>query len=229
MDGKHVVELANPPAYIVSGSVPNSEMKHSTKGKALFGYAVAITTALVVVLILGGVYYYRSLEMLQDTIRIYSDVDKTGKDPVDRQLEVDTSKNTLVYHLSGNGIEPGTLVVMDYTKSLTGIYDPKSRKCYLIAGIRSDIADPKTVGNMLEKNMTAASKNEELKYRVADSYPASDKSILPAALKEDCTYLPVYWLERTIENGKSVQKRDCHWLCYPIGNGLYYCVLQYCD
>jgi len=39
----------------------------------LFGYAVAITTALIVVVIMGGVYYYRSLDVLEAAIAVKHD------------------------------------------------------------------------------------------------------------------------------------------------------------
>ena len=43
---------------------------HSRKSKVLFGYAVAITTALIVVVIMGGVYYYRSLDVLETALKV---------------------------------------------------------------------------------------------------------------------------------------------------------------
>jgi len=38
----------------------------------MFGYAVAITTALVVVVIMGGVYYYRSLDVLEASLKVFA-------------------------------------------------------------------------------------------------------------------------------------------------------------
>ena len=44
--------------------------KHSRQSKVLVGYAVAITTALIVVAIMGGLYYYRSLDVLETALKV---------------------------------------------------------------------------------------------------------------------------------------------------------------
>jgi hypothetical protein len=202
MKEKTAVELTDPPAYILTPADPTimtSRVKHSRESKALFGYAVTITTALVVVLILGGIYYYRSLYDLKAIIKTYryADID----------IKIDSEKKTVVYRLS---TEPDKIIVVDYPKSLTGIYDPVARQCYLIAGLRSDAMDSQALSDRLEKNMTQTLKVEKATYQIADSYPVSDKSILPSALKSPCAYLPVYWLEpdvTTQHEGTGIQKR----------------------
>jgi hypothetical protein len=220
------VESASPPAYIMQHacSAPQSSQGLPRKTKLLFGYSVAVTTILIVVLILGGIFYFRSQEVLQDTIKMYHSTDKTGTTPVDQDIEVNTAKNTLVFHLNGEGIEPGTFAVLDYSKSMTGVYDPRDRTCYLIGGIQKRILDPMTFNDMLAKNATTPSTVEVLQYQIADTYPINDKAILPSALKSACAYLPVYWLEPAVEpkpETKGIQKRRPRF-CWRV------CVFGFC-
>jgi hypothetical protein len=219
-------QMSFPPAYVVSGLTEQVQQPKQKSPKALFGYAVAVSVALVVTLILGGVYYYRSLDVIQDSIRHYSNVDKTGSSPVNQDIEINKAKNTMVFRLSGDGIEAGTFAVLDYSKSLTGIYDPKEKTCYLIGGIQKDIVDPNTYANNMDKNVTRPTTVETLKYQLADTYPVSDKSILPAELKTACAYLPVYWLEPAAEK-TGIQKRAICFLRYCFYSwGRRYCVYK---
>jgi hypothetical protein len=205
------VDSASPPAYHMQSQ---SSQGHSHKTKALFGYAVAVSTALIVVLILGGIFYFRSMNVLQDTIKTYHTTDKTGSTPVEQDVDVNVAKNTMLFHLNGEGIAPGTFAVFDYAKSMTGIYDPKDRTCYLIGGIQKKISDPKSFKDNMEKNTTKLTTVETLQYQIADTYPVNDKAILPSALKSQCAHLPVYWLEPVTESNpetKSIQKRRVCW------------------
>jgi len=190
-----------PPAYF--GNTATQAMtplptKSSRKSKALFGYAVAATTALIVVLIMGGVYYYRSLDVIQESIKKFKVVDDSSKDPVNQDVEIDTLNQYAVFRLNGADLAPGTFAVIDYAKSMTGVYDPEGRQCFLIAGIRSSISDLQTLKTAYEKNNSTrvnTTNMETLYYVLADTYPVSDKKILPGPLKNACTTIPVYWLE----------------------------------
>jgi len=206
----------SPPAYY--GNTLNQTMasqssngKGSRKSKALFGYAVGATTALIVVLIMGGVYYYRSLDVIQESLKKFKVVDDSDKTRVSQDVEIDTLNQYAVFRLNGVDMEPGTFAVLDYAKSLTGLYDPKGRQCFLIAGIRSSIVDLQTLSSAYEKNKTNhvnTTNMENLVYVLADTYPVSDKKILPAPLKNSCTSIPVYWLEpASAEKIHDIQKR----------------------
>jgi len=212
---KKSVESGQPPAYPIMSSATNEMAGRSRKTKALYGYAIGVTTAFVVLLIFGGIYYYKSIEVLQDAIKTYRTVDKSGDNKLDQEVDIDTSNNQLVFRLNGEGIAPGTFAVQDYTKSITGIYDPKERKCYLLSGINKEVVDPRTYSDMLEKNTTASTPIATLNYQIADSYPVSDKSVIPSKLRSACQYLPVYWLEPAKEAKGGKQKRA-------------YCIARYC-
>jgi hypothetical protein len=126
-----------PPAYVVSG-LTNEHARNPKKSKALFGYAVAVTTALIVVLVLGGVYYYKSIETLQATILKF---DLSRNQDAFRSIddiELDELKNVVLYHLGSPDFEPGSFSVLDYTKSMLGVYDSGPRSCYLIGGIKQN-------------------------------------------------------------------------------------------
>jgi hypothetical protein len=201
--------LSCPPAYgQAGGSLQSSSGASSKKSKALFGYSVAATTALIVVLVMGGVYYYRSIDVLQESIKKFQVVDNSGSTPVREEVEIDLTNNYAVFHLTGNSIAPGTFAALDYTKSMTGVYEPRSRRCYLIGGIRSEISDLQSLSNMYEKNITyTETSKKSFNYVIGDNYPVSDKKMLPGPLKSACTSLPVYWLEPAPDTTHGLQKR----------------------
>jgi len=191
-----------PPAYIDVLQNQPPAVKSSKKSKALFGYAVAATTALIVVLVMGGVYYYRSLDIIQESIKKFHLTDKsdvhTDGTSVSQDIEIDTVNQYVVMHLNGATMEPGTMVVLDYSKSMIGLYRPVSRHCHLIGGINSDMAEFNAMASAYENmNSTQLGKNEKrvFYYVQAETFPVSDKIILPAPLKSFCNGLPVYWLE----------------------------------
>jgi len=128
---------------------------------------------------------------------------------VTSDVEIDKTSNLVSFYLSGEGVAPGTFAVVDYTKSLTGIYDPNSRRCFLIGGIRNSIADFQTLSSFYEQNATSSveSDDKNLYYKIADDYPVSDKSFIPAPLLTRCASLPVYWLDPSIADQQHRDKR----------------------
>jgi len=202
-------EVVNfPPAYFVNERTAAPPQSSSKKSKALFGYAVGVTTALLVVLVMGGVYYYRSIDILQESIKKFQITDNSGKTPVSQDVEIDMANNYAVFYLTGDNITPGTFAILDYTKSMTGLYDPKSRRCYLNGGLPSDVYDVNTLNNLLEKNVTQTEQSvQTFRYKLGNSYPVSDKSILPAPLKRACNSLPVYWMEPAQSSPHGLTKR----------------------
>jgi len=114
---------------------------------------------------------------------------------------------------------------------MTGIYDPKSKRCFLIGGIQSNIADLQTMTLAYEKNNSSQTKVNDkgsFYYTLADSYPVSDKKILPSALKDACTSLPVYWLQEAQPKDHSIQKRDICWITYYYSDGSSITYWWYC-
>jgi hypothetical protein len=220
MESEKKVELGSaafPPAYVINGVGSQQTdsaaggQRSSRKSKALFGYAVAATTALIVTLVLGGVYYYRSLDVIQQSIQKFESSYKTdGSDKtVKTDIEIDTVSNVVVFRLTGSDLTPGTYAVIDYTKSMTGLYEPETRSCYLIAGIRSQITDLASLVDSYSKNTTIVASGQNFDYSLADNYPISDKQFLPAPMKSACASLPTYWLEpaQPETDDKGIQKR----------------------
>jgi len=196
-----------PPPYVVSG-FSNQQATKPKSSKALFGYAVAVTSALIVVLILGGVYYYKSVETLQNTIQKFQLSSDREDSRSIKEVEIDESKNIVVFQLFGSGFELGTFSVLDYTRSMLGVYDPAAHKCYLIGGITEKFPDLHSLRQHYEQNATAkASERKIFLYVLADDYPVSDKTILPTPLRSACASLPVYWLEPAPASDSGRQKR----------------------
>jgi len=203
--------ISFPPAYVVNDqaiSTQSTKEASSKKSKALFGFSVGITTALIVVLVLGGIYYYRSIDVLQESIKKFHLVDNHLNTGIKEDVEIDMANNYAVFYLTGPDYAPGTLLALDYTKSMIGIYDPKRRLCYLIGGIDSRINDLQTISYQFEKNTTYTDADRKnFYYVVGNDYPVNDKKILPYHLKNVCASLPVYWLQSVPTKPHCMQKR----------------------
>lgn len=248
--GSELPQVSCPPAYALPSIEPRSNGS-SRKSKAVLGYAIGVTVALVILVILGSVYYYKSLDVIQSSVVKFQETYKTPdkKDDITQETEVDQDNNVAVFRLTGKGIPDGTIAVLDYTRSMTGLYDPEVKQCFLLGGIRKDIVDPKTLSQHLYGNKTKedATVTETLNFQKADDYPITDKSILPKPLQASCKHLPTYWMEPATEKpdqkslepmptnpeeGSGRQKRACYYyyryICYRIGS-YYYCYwyLQY--
>jgi len=172
------------------------------------------------VLVMGGVYYYRSMDVLQESIKKFRIADTSGNSPVNQDVEIDMANNYATFYMTGDQFAPGTFATLDYTKSMTGIYEPRSRRCYLIGGIRSEISDLQSLSYMYEKNNTYTGDDRKtFTYVLGDNYPVSDKRILPGPLKSACTSLPVYWLEPAPSTPHGLQKRKISEveICYAWG------------
>jgi hypothetical protein len=207
MAEKQSVESSSPPMYRVNVEEPSKNTNRIKVSKTLvIGVTIAVTVILLAAIIAGVAYFYRSTHTLKEVAKIYHRTDKNG---VNEDIEIDTDKNIVIVHLNGEGIEPGTFVVLDYTKSLTGIHDAKTKRCYLIGGIQQEFLDPQHLRESLEKNLTQSTSGKTLRYKVSNSYPVSDKSFLPSALKKVCNNIPVFWLEPDMESSDTgVQKRQ---------------------
>jgi len=202
-----VEDQVKPPTYFKGSSYQSMrrerpEVKSSRRSKALFGYAVAATTALIVVLVMGGVYYYRSLDIIQESIKKFHLIDNsnvhTDGIAVSQDVEINTVGRYIVMHLNGATMESGTLVVLDYTNSMIGLYKPESRHCHLIGGINSHMADFNSMTSAYENfNSTEVGKIEKrvFYYVEDDTFPVNGKKILPEPLKNFCTGLPTYWMQ----------------------------------
>jgi len=221
-----------PPPYVVTGLTSSEQQpprSQPRKSKVLFGYAVAMTTALVVVLVIGGIYYFKTVDTLQKTILKFHLSDDRLDSRNIKDVEIDQSNNIVVFQLSGPGFEPGSFSVLDYTRSMLGIYDPGQRSCYLIGGIKNTFPDLLSLGEHYQQNATApASGRKIFYYSVADDYPISDKSILPSPLINACASLPTYWLEpdQAMANNRRKRLADahreaccCHNECVAIDSG----------
>jgi len=220
MAEKQSMESVNPPVYRVSVEEPRkTSSTYQVSKKVVIGSAVAVTVILLAAIIVGVVYFYRSTDTLKDVAKMYHTIEKNGQTSSGQDIEIDTNKNIVVVHLTGDEIETGTFALLDYTKSLTGIYDAKERKCYLIGGIQQEFLDPQHFKESLEKNNTQSTvSGKTFRYKLAESYPVSDKSFLPSPLKKVCSIIPVNWLEPALEtSGTGIQKRGwCFYVCVNI-------------
>jgi len=213
--GKQVESGANAPSY-------NAEQQKSdgwslTKKKVLFAYAIGVTVALILVIIISSVIHSRIIYVHPASVKKYSVMDMSGTTPMREDIEIDMSNNFAVFYLSGDSMMTGTFTVIDYTKSMTGLYEPNSRRCYLGGGIDLEIYDLETLDNMLEKNTTQQETKKNFYYKLGNNFPVSDKSILPAPMKSVCMSLPVYWLEPALSASHSIQKRGSLNINFPIG------------
>jgi len=208
---------SNPPFYNGAATRQTSGGWSSTKSKALLCYAVGVTVALVIVIIISSVHQRQTTNVLLASIKKYTVMDMSGTTPMREDIEIDMSKNFALFYLSGDGMMDGTFVVLDYTRSMTGLYEPNSRRCYLGGGLHSDIYDLQTLGSMLEKNTTQQKTEETFSYQLGNNFPVSDKTILPDPMKTVCMSLPIYWLEPVPPTSHNIMKRASFNIGIPIG------------
>jgi len=169
-----------PPAYLIRSEASGMPGKQRSRGKFMVAYAVAVTSALVVTLVLGAVYYQRSFDGLLTGVRQPPLVE--GKVMTQSFPDL-TANNVAVVNTGGAGSQ----AVLDYSKSMTAVYDASKKMCYLVSGIHDDMVDPK-LANAFPTD----------KYSVDRSYSVSDKSLVPAPLQRVCAGLPVHWLQQVV-------------------------------
>lgn len=186
--------------------------KGSCKSKATLGYAVGITIALIIVVVLGSVYYFKSLEIAHGTIvKFHQTYKGESNEEVTQETEVDVDNQIAVFHLDGDGMSKESFVVFDYGRSMIGLYEEEEKSCYLVGGLTKDMVDLKAFLARLYQNSTDEnSTGGELDYVTADDYPISDKSILPKPLQSPCKYLPTFWLELAQGDAESSLDTDEH-------------------
>jgi len=193
----------NPPAYVINdgdaefaNKVPKESGRRAGCSRcALIGWVIGIATALLVVLavILGGVYFH----LLQESIVRFQLTDNTGSTPIFHDVEINSGQQIAVFRMSGPDVPTGLFTILDYGKSMIGMYHPTTHACYVNGGITRAVADLETykkglIPSVYNMNDTTTTMNY---FKISDSYPITDKSILPNPLQSVCANLPVYWME----------------------------------
>jgi len=202
MDGS-----SSPPIYCEKTTSEDKTRGKLRMSKLIIGITVAVTIVVVTSIVAGIVYFC----LATNAIKMYHNLANDGTSVVKQDIEIDTGKNTMIFHLGGDGIGQGSFAMLDYAKSLTGFYDAGNKKCYLIGGIQKDLITPEAFKDILEKNTSQTdSVNQTFDYELSLSYPVNDKSFLPSTLKSSCAHIPVFWLqpaqESTTDTGR--QKRQ---------------------
>jgi hypothetical protein len=231
------------PSYVASAT-PAMEASQNNKASkvkiwVLIGYSVAITIALIVVAVMSGVYFHRSLDILEDSIETYQ---RTYSSPGDEgsslteDISIYSANNVAIFRLSGPEIPDGSLVAIDYPKSIIIISEPTSKICYLIGGIKMIIGDMNQLNQYLQANKTADPTNTLYYAANVDDYPVTDKSFLPSGISNECNGVPLFWIRQISEseatapqgNGGGKVKRQlsfCTDICHTIfGHKVCVCV-----
>jgi len=159
---------------------------------------VAVTTALMVTVVVGALYYHRSIDGLLAAAQRPQSADRPIllSAPVVPQSAAAVN-NVVVIDMEGDMGTSGSQAVIDYSKGLTAVYDASKKMCYLASGIHTDIANSKL-----------PSVFPTSKYSVDQSYSISDKSLVPAPLQRTCASIPLHWLEQVVRDAvHSVKKR----------------------
>jgi len=190
-----------PPSYIMRGEAGFSMKPKrwgSKGGKCVWAYAVAVTTALMVTVVVGALYYHRSIDGLLEAAQRPQSADRPIllSAPVVPQSAAAVN-NVVVIDMEGDMGVSGSQAAIDYSKGLTAVYDASKKMCYLASGIHTDIANSKL-----------PSVFPTSKYSVDQSYSISDKSLVPAPLQRTCAGIPLHWLEQVVRDAvHSVKKR----------------------
>jgi hypothetical protein len=126
--------------------------------------------------------------------KIFDKTFKVGSQIVHEQVEVNKEDNSAKFYL-----EKGSVGVIDFKKSIAGIYFAEAKACFVIGGI-SNVGD---VDSFLKqfgadaKSTDDAADGEIVFYDAVKDAALKDTSIVPNDLRESCDNLPVYWAEKS--------------------------------
>jgi len=104
-----------------------------------------------------------------------------------------------VYPMTGDDALPGDFMVLDYGRSMVGMYGPSFDFCYVVGGMLQMAPNLDSLQTKQLGLMPTSSDNSSVvpRYEISKSYPITDKTILPYVMQSACSRLPVYWLEPT--------------------------------
>ena len=223
-----------PPQYTLANSSSNKTRRTTV---ALTVYSGTVTTIVVAMAIFGGLFYHHTMKTCvyeEETnpalLERKEEVREYGHRQVVKETELDYQKEVEVMRFTSPGADvDGSVMVIDYRRSVSGLYIPLTDVCYIIGGVDHHLTSPFQEMNLdaADYNDTAADGNDEthegeskgqapasspegqestLYYRKADDYPAVDTSILPLTLRPHCQGKPIYWLERTSKPEVGISK-----------------------
>jgi hypothetical protein len=126
--------------------------------------------------------------------KIFDKTFKVGSQVLHEQVEVNKEDNSAKFYL-----EKGSIGVIDFKKSIAGIYFAEAKACFIIGGI-SNVGD---VDSFLKqfgadaKSTDDAADGDIVFYDAVKDAALKDTSIVPNDLRENCNDLPVYWAEKS--------------------------------
>lgn len=238
-----------PPKYTKDSGADKTKCCSVKKAAvALAVYAAVLTALMLVLSTLGGLKYQQLVNQvencddndvapdenfLEEREDTYEDEGQVmlKKTSIDYQRELEI----LRYFSPGEFIH-GSIIVLDYKRSMTGLYIPEAAECYLIGGVDHHIASPfrglqensepvnetttpmmkgdtadyyddDSGDDMIPSPSGPADEEVSLYYRKAEDYPVLDVSILPRPLRVYCMDKDIYWLERTQETDMTTRTR----------------------
>jgi hypothetical protein len=116
-----------------------------------------------------------------------------GNGSEDPNFQIDVDRNLVV--ISGAGIEggkPGSVTVVDYDQDVIAIYDAKTGSCYMTKGEpKFSVRNPAEFQEVANAPASSASSTYRL---VGSDGSTSDRTHLPAPLRETCDGLPLKWM-----------------------------------
>jgi hypothetical protein len=151
-------------------------------------------------------------------------------DGTKQTVAVDTVNDVSIFYPQGPGVPNGTVAAIDYKRSITGLYDPAMRECYVTAGMRPDAPSAMDLKQALNNGQYQTDHSTHIYFHKVDNIAVRDHSVLPSPLQSVCAGLPVYWMEETeapapsntTDAGTARSKRDTlAYSCYS-GTVLYY-------
>nr|UCK81565.1 integral membrane protein 2 [Arenicola marina] len=216
---------AMPPSYPTV--ILPSDAEHKKSKKWMFGllfYAGAITATLITLAIVGSLY----LNKVESSCTQMKELDDNNSDNnkkynyKDEEFEVDEEADKEIIKLTGDHYGKGSIVVHDFKKGVTGVYNARTDECYLIGGIDERLPSARELSqqfeSMADEHMNLD--NTTVHYGKTTDRPVKDLSLLPRELHDVCWGKEVYWLERMAEKGPSEESsRHKRWVC-PAGDVL---------
>jgi len=165
---------------------------YTGENRCLFISSILVAILLLAAVIVGLTFYFSWWYDISKEVKRFHTTHATGR--VDELIEVDGNHDVTVIHAKG-----GAVVVLDYYRSLIGIYHPEAKSCFLIGGLSAAILDPAASSDLLQSNRTKGMPvSQTLHYKLEnDDYVVHDTSIVPAPIRSMCSGLKVLWLQST--------------------------------
>jgi hypothetical protein len=184
---------------------PKTVSLSEKKWLCLVAYSVALTILVLATVVAGAVLYTHYADKLDmNTLPSKVETYNVDGEEIKEIVQRDKAREVEIVRVP----DSDSILVLDYLKSLIGLYVPEADECFLVGGINENLTNPFTAEYNDEDKVTVANKPERrisITYRRSAALPVVEPSgLLPAYLTELCSDRPVVWMELSTDDDPAV-------------------------